>query len=541
MYRVLLVDDELEVRNGLKLKVDWQALRYTVSGEAQNGREALAFLGKERFDLILTDIRMPVMSGLELLKQCAENYPRVKVIVLSGYDDFHFVKAALQCGARDYLLKPVVRSELTNILGKLREELDSERRALSHHDSVRHQLSESRTILKEQLVLEWIGNDDEDRVPVLKNEVSRLSMGSWLNDGMSMHFINVEYRVPEGRLGESSDGSGLFRLAFQLLCRETVQQFDWMDSAFAFYHRSYPQMMHFIVSSSDAEEGDRRKVALCKQLQSNIHRFLRVEAVIGIGTPFRGAESMRQGFLSAMLAWSQSQYGAVSQIVSPDPSHEAFTELFPEVEKRLALALDNADLHTFSGTVESVVETGRYPLQGVASFVLRVILLLDQAARKYHLVIPETQEWMFPDTMWKHHRTGGSALPYLTGIAARVIEGIKNSRMSGGASAVESIRRYIEQSYMNELSLTMLADRFHINPTYLSELFKKQIGTTFSDYLTQVRIGKAAEWLRDPHMRLSDIAELVGFANASYLSSVFKKHYGVSPNEYRNHSASPPA
>ncbi len=125
MYRVLLVDDELEIRTGLKLKIDWSALGYAVAGEAQDGREALALLEAERYDLILTDIRMPVMSGLELLKQCAENYPQTKAVVLSGYDDFHFVKAALQCGAKDYLLMPVVRRELTALLGKLSEEMES--------------------------------------------------------------------------------------------------------------------------------------------------------------------------------------------------------------------------------------------------------------------------------------------------------------------------------------------------------------------------------------------------------------------------------
>lgn len=545
MYRVLLVDDELEIRSGLKLKIDWASLRFQVSGEAQDGREALSLLEQHRYDLVLTDIRMPIMSGLELLKQCAENYPHLKVIVLSGYDDFHFVKAALQCGARDYLLKPVVRSELTGILGKLREELDSEREAESLHDTVQHQLTERRTILREQLMMEWIGNDEEERLPALMKEAGLLSMDPWMEDGLDMRFINVEYRVPEGRFGEfeqgRSEGSGLFRLAFQLLCRETAQQFEWRDSVFVFYHRGYPQMMHFLVSAPDVEEGDRRKESLSKQIQSHIHRFLKVESVVGIGEPFRGASSIRQGFLSAMLAWSRSQSGVVSQIVSSAPSAETFSELFPEVEKRLAMALENADLDTFASTVEAVVLAGRYPLQGVASFVLRVILLLDQAARRYRLVIPETQEWMFADTAWKQHRSGASALPYLTEIASQVIEGIKSTRVSGGVSAVEAIRRYIEQAYMNELSLTLLADRFHLNATYLSELFKKQIGTTFSDYLTQVRIGKAAELLRDPQMRLSDIAELVGFANASYLSSVFKKHYGVSPNDYRNHPATPPA
>lgn len=538
MYRVLLVDDELEIRTGLKLKIDWSALGYAVAGEAQDGREALALLEAERYDLILTDIRMPVMSGLELLKQCAENYPQTKAVVLSGYDDFHFVKAALQCGAKDYLLKPVVRSELTALLGKLSEEMESERAALASENTTRLALTESRSVLREQLLLEWIGNDDESRVPALKNETKRLALDGWLNDGAVLQIVSAEYRLPEGRLGEQAEGSGLFRLAFRMLCRETLEAFDWSDSAFAFCHRGYSQMMHIIVSSPDEEEAGRRAEALGKRLQANVNWYLKVEAVIGVGEPFRGTIGLRQGFLSTLLAWSGSRPGAVSQIVTAGEGREDPGDWLPEAEKRLVSALDNADPEAFAGTVEAVIATGGRPMRVVAFFVLRAVLLVDQVARRHRLVIPEAQEWLLPDAAWRHG-SGAEAIPYLNGIAARVIEGIRASRTTGGASAVEAVRDYIDRSYMNEIGLTQLADRFHLNPTYLSELFKKTTGSTFSDYVTQVRLGKAAELLGDPQMRLADIAELVGFANASYLSSVFKKHYGVSPNEYRQHIASP--
>jgi two-component system response regulator YesN len=534
MYRVLLVDDELEIRNGLKLKINWAALQFVIAGEAQDGREALALLAQESYDLILTDIRMPIMSGLELLKQCAEYYPQSKVIVLSGHDDFHYVKAALQCGAKDYLLKPVVRSELTQILDKLREELDIQKQELSEKSSVQHQLQQSNYTLQEQLLLEWISNGDEDRDLTLRSETERLGMDKVLNDSSVLRFISVEFRLPEGRLGDQQEKYGLFRMAFQLVCRETTQDPLCNNTVYAFYHRSYPQMMNFMISTQSDVENDRITQSFSRLIEAHIHRYLRVESVIGIGEQVQGVKGIRKGFLSALLAWSQSQSGAVSQIISSDSSADTFAELFPEVEKRLLLALDNGDIQLFSRTLETVVQAGRYPLQGVASFVLRVILLLDQTARKYNLDIPETQDWMFSEMVWKLH-TESSAILYLSRIATQVIEGIKLTCISGGVEVVNAIRKHIDDSYMNELSLSMLADRFHINSTYLSELFKKQNGTTFSDYVTQVRIQHAIELLRDPHMRLSDIAELVGFANASYLSSVFKKQFGISPNEYRNH------
>lgn len=538
MYRVMLVDDEFEIRNGLKLKIDWPALGFVIAGEAANGREALQLLERESFDLILTDIRMPVMSGIELLKQCAENFPRTQIIVLSGFDDFHYVKSALQCGARDYLLKPVIRGDLTQILGKLREELDAERRSSGERQAMQYRLRQNLILMREQLMLDWIGNDDEDRNPSLRQEIERLEMNPWLNDDRSLRFVSVEYRVPDGRLDGPSASGGLFRLAFQLVCRETAQDARFAPDVFPFFHRGYPRMMHFLVSCPDGSANEARAGELCKQVQSYVRRYLRVETVIGVGSAVRGLDRLREGFLSSLMAWGRSQTGIVSQIVSVDPSHDAFGESFPETEKRLALALENGDLNGFANTLQGVFRAGEHPTQGVAAFVLRVMLLLDRTAGKYRLDIPETQQWMFPETMWRLP-SDAAALPYLTEMASRVIEGVKGSRTSGGIEAAEEARKYIDAFYMNDLSLTMLANRFHINPTYLSELFKKQTGSNFSDYVAQVRIGRAAELLGDPSMRLSDIAELVGFANASYLSSVFKKHYGISPNEYRHLPASP--
>lgn len=538
MYRVLLVDDEIEIRNGLKLKIDWPELGFAIAGEASNGRQALELLSRDRFDLILTDIRMPIMSGIELLKQCAENFPRTPVIVLSGFDDFHYVKSALQCGARDYLLKPVMRGDLTRILAKLREELDEDRRNAGERQAMQYRLRQNLILLQEQLMLEWIGNDDEDRNPSLRQDIERLDMKQRLNDDRALRFVSVEYRVPDGRLDGPAASGGLFRLAFQLVCRETAQDERFAPYVFPFFHRGYPRMMHYLVSCPDDSDNEALAGELCKAVQAYVRRYLRVETVIGVGAGVRGLDRLRHGFLSSLIAWGQSQSGTASQIVSLDPSHGAFGESFAEAERRLALALENGDLNAFANTLQAVFRAGEHPTQGVAAFALRAILLLDRTARKHRLDVPETGHWMFPETMWKL-RSEAEALPYLTGLASRVIEGAKGSRASGGIEAVEEARKYIDAFYMNDLSLTLLANRFHINPTYLSELFKKHTGRNFSDYLTQVRIGRAAELLRDPSLRLSDIAELVGFANASYLSSVFKKHYGVSPNDYRNPPAAP--
>ncbi|REE90635.1 two-component system response regulator YesN [Paenibacillus taihuensis] len=539
MYNVLFVDDEQEIRTGLRLKMDWSGLGFQVAGEANNGQEALDRLDESDYHLMITDIKMPVMGGLELLKRASAKFPYLKVIVLSGFDDFHFVKAALQCGARDYLLKPVVRSELREIIEKIRGELDEEIVKEWEHRDVQRQLQQSMSAAKEQLMLALISDEGEDHLLPLRSDIATLQFKPFSRDNVRLRFLCVEMRLPEGRVAEAEGSRGLLRLAFQMVCREIAQHDAFEEHVFAFHHPSYPNMMHYLLFTDTEEQEERVLSALIAQIHASLHGHLRVETVIAVGDAVRELTAVRQAFVSSFVKWSRSQAGAVTQTIMVKPGANTSDPLQPELEKRLLLLLDEGELERFVQAIALPLQMCGISLQEIHSFMLRVVFILHQALTKNGLELEQTQDWLFPITQWKF-TTPQAAAEYLEELASFAIARMKRSRTSGGAAVVETVRQYIDSQYMNEISLSMLADRFHINTTYLSELFKKQIGTTFSDYLIQVRIGKAEELLADPNLRLADIAELVGFANSSYLSSVFKKMYGVSPNEYRNRSIGAP-
>ncbi|HEY0826950.1 MAG TPA: response regulator, partial [Bacilli bacterium] len=243
MYKVILIDDEVTIRSGLKSKIDWESIGFCICGEAANGRDALDFLEMMEVHVMITDIRMPIMNGLELLKQCSQRFPMIKIIVLSGYDDFSYVKIALQNGAKGYLLKPVHRNELIETLTKIRSELDEELQEQSNHNIIRWQLQQNLPILQEQLLLQLINEEWEGSSKILE-KVVQLGMGEFLVDHKQTQFICVEMRIPSGRLGEKETGRDLLRSAFFMMCREIAQK--RCDRAFAFHHWSHPNMMHFM-------------------------------------------------------------------------------------------------------------------------------------------------------------------------------------------------------------------------------------------------------------------------------------------------------
>ncbi|HEY0828865.1 MAG TPA: AraC family transcriptional regulator, partial [Bacilli bacterium] len=271
-------------------------------------------------------------------------------------------------------------------------------------------------------------------------------------------------------------------------------------------------------------------------IQTDINRYLKVETALGIGEPIMGLSKLRKGFISSLMAWRQCQPGPLSQINYAASVQSEGRYLTQEDERKLGLCIENADLEGFVRTIKSVFSPVRgHSMQMISLYALSVLLLLDAIAKKNKVTLEEIQEWLwvYSEEIWKFD-SEEKVFQYLAGAASRVIDLVRRQRASGSVGIVEAIKLYIDGNYAEELSLSMFAERNYIHTTYLSELFKKHVGSTFSEYLLQTRMVNAVKLLKDPALRLSDIADLVGFSNASYFSSVFKKHYGVSPNDFRS-------
>lgn len=437
MYRVILADDEPEICKGLRLKIAWERLGFEIAGEARNGKEALAAIASERPQLLLTDIRMPVMDGLELLQACKRLHPELRIVVLSGHDDFQYVQTALRCGARDYVLKPVVRRDLTGLLETIRGELDAEREAARARDASGLQWRRRLPLLQEQYVLGRIYGGDEAPGIGEREEARRLELagfGGGDGEASVLRFMGAEYRVPPDRLPAGEEDDERLALAFRLVCREVAANARWAGRVTLFADKAYPRFQFFAAAAEDEAESEALLAELAESLLAAIGDSLRLAAVAGIGAACpagAGSTALRRAYLSAVTAWSRAPAEPSSGVVRAD-----------EGEGRAA-------------------------------------------------------------------------------------------RPSAGSETIEAIRRHIEDAYKDEISLAMMAERFHLNVTYLSELFKKQTGSTFSDYVAEVRLSRAELLLRDTSMRLADIAEWTGFSTASYLSAAFKKRFGLSPADYR--------
>ncbi|MEH7504007.1 response regulator [Neobacillus drentensis] len=524
--KVIIADDEIQIRKGLRMKVDWEEEGFQIVGEASNGKEALELLGKMDIDLVLTDMRMPIMDGLELAKRCQHEFPKVKVIVLSGYSDFELVRGSMKEGVKDYLLKPVAPDELVEALQKVGKEIETERQKQVETTQMRHLVLTQLQEVQEQYLL-YLVKEEWLQLNLVIERLRQLQLEELVNDNAVVQFVTVEIRE---RFGNPNRLKELW-LPFQMLCKEISKEHE---GTYSFYDPSYANMVHFLRRIDLGSVNN--SSCLVDSVQRNVKKLLNLETVIGIGNVVTGLANFKTGYISSLLAWSQSQLGSQSQVIDAEIIKEEAFEFSPDFERKLTNAIENVHFEAFRENVDSFFRgNGNQSILSFSFAANRVLFLLGSLAKKYDIETKDIQKkiWNCQQSIWELN-SQSKVFENLLQLAQLIIEKVRLARFSNGKVIVDSVRHYLDRHYASEISLTLLSELFHINSAHLSETFKNYVGQNFSDYLVNLRMDKAQQFLRDRQLKIIDVANLVGFSNSGYFSTVFKKHVGQTPVEFRN-------
>lgn len=519
--KVLITDDEIQIRKGLRLKVDWEEEGFQLVEEASNGLEALEILQTQDIDIVITDMRMPIMDGVELAKRCHQEFPHVKVIVLSGYSDFDYVRNSLQQGVKDYLLKPVAPDELVEALRKIRKEIEEEKRKQNEISQMTRLVHSHLQELQEQFILH-LAKEERLQLPIVIERLQQLQLEELANEKVQFLTVEIRERHNPNRLEE-------LRVPFQLLCKEIAQQ---EKATYVFTDPSFPNMVQFLQLVGSNSSAANHFVL---QIQQNVNKLLKLETVIGIGTIVNGLTEFRSGYISSLLAWSQSQLGAKSQIIDQTTASEEVFDFSPDFERRISKSIENVDFAAFKDNLQMVLDgTDGRSVMSFSFGANQVLFMLGSLAKKYDVETKDIQNtiWNCQQNIWKLY-SQHKVKEDLIQLASLIIEKVRLARFSN-KKLIDSIRHYVDQHYASEISLTTLSALFHINSAHLSETFKHQVGHNFSDYLVNLRMNHAKQLLKDKQLKIIDVSNLVGFSNSGYFSTVFKKHVGQTPVEFRN-------
>lgn len=514
MYRAIIVDDEPRVRRGLTSLIPKLDPEWTVVGEAKNGLEALDLVRKEMPDLVITDIRMPRMNGLDLLSALKE-YP-VHVVILSGYGFFEYAQTAIKFGAFDYLLKPVKPPEIQSLLQRLKER---QRVGESSAEPARHPLNFSKWwkdwLLEAEEAAAYAGKlksllpEDAGELQVMAVEIDRyeelIGEEQWGDKQLVAFAVRnvIQDLMAEKRetrlLPLFAHGS---RLVY-LLCGQTFGP----EAA----SRLVGEVRRWVkISISIGLSGRTREFGELPILYRQAMEALRDKWIRGEGIVSRHEDSA--GFAKEALGYPVELDDAICRDVRAGDREKALEGL-----ERFLRQLKREEL--------SYPVFQRFALQLLSS-VYRIVYenRIDDGAFK---------EMSRPRDLFRREFALDEYKAFMTEWIGAVVDSLEEKRKMRNNRTIEKAVEFIRAHYSKDISLEEVAQHAGMSGSYFSTFFKQETGDNFIDYLTRLRIDKAKSLMTDAELRLYEISQLVGYQDVKYFSRLFKRHVGATPAEYR--------
>ncbi|GLX67607.1 response regulator [Paenibacillus glycanilyticus] len=517
MYKVLLVDDEIFVRKGLMNLIDWASLGYEICDEAGNGQEALEKIKQLEPDLVIADIRMPVLDGLELIRKVTEEAAYSPTfIIVSGYHDFEYAQRALRYGVHDYILKPIDETELETTLKALSGTLGLKKLTTIAGDSA---VTDS---IVETLVQGQFSEADN----------SALCAALQLPEYSSFNYVLVEIHADALHSGKSEMQGKELAAIVQLNAATPGCKIPLYEQANGLFGLLIDQRQ-FI-----SPEG--RPESAFASLHGILTKAVARQVTLYIGKTVERLADMPVSYRSAneALSYKYAENGVpviYASRVSGTPLY--YFDVDTELYSRLLERLEENQTDLYEQDIELLFRQfveQRFAPNAVANTITRFVIGIINIIRKMEgdenrlRMLPSMIDWQSNSSRLQDLK---SLFKSFLHEAAAYLAELRGEQSKGG---IERIKKYIEANYTENISLKSIAGKFYMNSVYLGQLFRKTYGVYFNDFLLQIRIGEAKKLLRQTDLRMYEIAEKVGFQNADYFVTQFEKLEKVTPSDYRN-------
>ncbi len=529
LLKVLIVDDEHLVRNLLRNCINWEEIGYEVIGEASNANEALDLVDQLRPDVIFTDIYMPFMDGLEFGKIVFEKYASIKIIVLTGYEEFEYAKKSIKIGIADFLLKPINDDEIRKVALNMKAKIESERNQRAEYDRAKKQLEENLPYLKEKLLNKMIQGSFEHEDLQQQMDYFHVNINPY----------HIQVAAIEGSLSESGNDNTHEeeRLLLTMQCCEMVAKYFRNDS---YVHIFLDNNQNIVVLNSEPSIDFPECLEAVRALVIN---KLKCSVSIGVGNCYTSEVRIRTSYKEALNALAYKIVAGKNQVISYQDIN------FSQSAEPISLQNDYSDALSFAlkaGMKKKVAEfiEGAFA-DGLGGSKLRIASMRARASNILSIllnVITEIEINMaeiFPgnsqpfDQVFKID-TLPDMKDYLLKLAENTINIILSMQSKKVNQSIEQVKDYLQQNLADpEMSLSNTAKKFYMNMSYLSRIFKQETGYTFVEYLTKARMEKAIKLLKETDMKAYQIAEEVGIINPHYFGICFKKWTGVSVNDFK--------
>ncbi|WP_309122643.1 response regulator transcription factor [Paenibacillus sp.] len=520
MHTVILVDDEVFVRIGLRNLIDWNSLGYDIIDEADNGEDALELIERKKPDLVVTDIRMPAVDGLELIGRARSAQSNACFIIISGYNDFGYAQKAVRYGVHDFILKPIDERELTDALTQL------------HRKIAENKLFDLRNgdLRKERIVDALIRGDFEDE------QLEEWAKELKVDRAKEIHYAFLEvndvhpWNAPEPPSAEQ----------WREIIRRRIVEAGFAEAEDDAFLKEHHGRFGLLIACGEASGPRGDAAAYAAKLRQAVSDAVGAVVYLYLGRPVSRLAELRDSYLSAKDALQLKFARPDSQVIyCPDPGEGSANYVVADdaFRRQLMESIEEKDAARIAEQVEATFrefKERRFAPEAVKSAIRQVVagvLTLIRSMEGDDRALTTLE----PIVGWQDLNVSPGELKRLfLNFVLESAEEIARLRKDCVKGGIQKIKTYIEAHYNENISLKSIASIFFMNPVYLGQLFKKTYGVHFNEFLLQIRIGEAKKLLRQTDLRVYEIAEKVGFGSADYFVTRFEKLERMTPTEYRN-------
>ena len=521
MYKLLIADDEYWTREKIRSMIAWEEYQIAFMPPAQDGEKVLQILEADRPDILITDINMPFLNGVELVKRVKDQYPEIVILVLSGYDDFAYVKETLMAGAINYLLKPVTKIDLIRALSKALE-------LISEKEENERQTLKAASLLQDRELSLLI---EKERIRLSMTSVSGTAL-----DSVGCSIMLIKIHDLQTLMGRYQYDMNYLSYSVKKKLKESDQKQNLV--IFNYINRSNEFL---VVSELDAAEQQVLALKIMKRLKEETDSPI----TIAVSEQAYSMDSLHDAYVQSISVLMTRPYSRESVILFSNKekssmNHQVVDCFTQEMEHRLRTALK-------AGSERSLKEFFLEDV-GLGFCEKRSFMEMKQIVNRISAI--------FSDYLSGQDASRESIreLGRLEQMADKVVEsldveqllsllmemqnvvlGEQRDEVTGHIrDCVKEAVAYVNENYFEELTLSGLADKYAVESSYFSKLFKQETGENLMLYIAGKRIEKAKELMKREDINIAEVAFMVGYDDYTYFSKVFKKHTGVSPREYRN-------
>lgn len=518
-YKVFLVEDEIVAREGIRDNVDWQSAGFEFCGEAPDGEIALPLIQKLQPDVIITDIKMPFMDGLQLCKVVREQMPWVKIIILSGHDEFDYAQSAIKLGVTEYLLKPISANEIQNVLQTVATALNQESEERENLKELQSQIKDVLALQRERLLLQLMVGGVSSTAAI--EQCRQIGL-----DIIAQHYLVILLKVhlPENR--------GQIDFARYHEIQSKVANLVNKHSGAFFTQKSVEELL-LIMTGEDAEHLKQDGLFLAGLIQQDIEAETGHRVSVGVGTVQQRLTDIFHSFAEALTA------------VSPSPPNKPLCQQ-NHLAKMLKLETSAIEQQLKSGLMsefDTFFDTHLQPLGEAAlqstlikhylfvDLILTAAQFVNDLEGEANKIIPVMDDI---EGFLANIQTIGQMKEAIRNIFSTVLTFRNDQAQYEKAKLIFRAKDFIDANFADpNLLLNEVAATVNLSPSHFSVVFGRETGESFKDYLTRVRIERAKELLRTTNMKCSEVAYESGYSDPHYFSYVFRKNTGLPPQQFR--------